>query len=69
MNRRTKILIDIVINVVISAVLYLILEGAVFGGESPFNSRVQGFLAVYITVTILDLIWKLVKHKINKKFK
>jgi len=69
MKRSTPVLVEIIINAVISLILYNIAIYTVFAESSPFNSHVQGFLLFFLGLSLLDMIWKLLKDFISKKKK
>ena len=62
-------LIEIAINIIISLLMYGIISITVFKEENPFNNSVQGFLAFFIILSFLDIVYKLIKKLIKKNKK
>jgi len=69
MRKSPPAMVNIVMNAVIALILCTIANQTIFSEGSPFNSFVQEFLVMFAVITAADMIWKLVKHLINKRLK
>jgi uncharacterized membrane protein (DUF373 family) len=66
MKKSTPVFVEIIINTVISLILYNIAAATIFAEENPFNSSVQGFLVVFVLISLFDMIWKLIRNRISR---
>ena len=68
MKKSTRMLIDIVTNIVTSLGIYAVFVFTVFREERPFT-HVQGFLVVFFVFCVADIIYKIIKKRMGDKRK
>ncbi|MCL2096372.1 MAG: hypothetical protein FWH10_05630 [Oscillospiraceae bacterium] len=69
MKKSTPLMVEIIINAVISLILYNVAAYSVFKEDNPFAGNIQGFFAFFAGLSLLDMLWKLIRNQIKNRRK
>ena len=69
MNKTTGALVEIIVNIVVAMLAWYVFNYVITGGTNEFFRGIGGFLVFYLSITALDMIWKLIKRGMKNKKK
>ena len=69
MKKSTPAFVEIAVNIFVSFILYFVFNYFILDGNNEFFRSFRGFLFFYIIITVMDLLWKLVKRFLDKRKK
>ena len=67
MKKAAPIAVEIIINIVVSLIAWYVFNYVIYSRDNPneFMQGFAGFLIFYIAITVLDIVWKLIKKQIR----